>query len=263
MTNRIQTLQFRAVQLGTPRHDDEGLRIGAVRFLPRGVPKNEYASRNLFDLWLPGLAPSRELLADYRDHGLTVRRFFQRYRQEMSLTDARQTIQLFAEMAKQTPLSIGCYCHNESMCHRSVLSELIHSAAGVPLSPPWAEQSVYTIAHPDDLLQIHQGESGTGTRTEQKRWTTAEKLLRAAEKSGERLAVLFADATNCRRLLYAARLDQIVIDGNETKYQFSGLVPLAEPHKPQELTLCSTGEKIAPGFIRPYAIVERPKFLPD
>jgi uncharacterized protein YeaO (DUF488 family) len=105
-------LKFRTVQIGSPRQAGEGLRIGAVRFLPRGVPKSEYAERNLFDLWLPILAPSRELLKAFRDEDVSPAKFFQRYRSEMAETDARQVIQLLAALAHQTPLSVWCWKQN-------------------------------------------------------------------------------------------------------------------------------------------------------
>lgn len=123
-------LQFRSVQLGTPRDPEEGLRIGTVRFLPRGVRKQDYAKQDFFDVWLPTLAPSRELLSQVKHEELSLSRFFARYRSEMSETEPRQTIELLAEMAKRTPISVGCYCEDESQCHRSVLAELIRQAAG-------------------------------------------------------------------------------------------------------------------------------------
>ena len=50
------------VRLGSPRIAGEGLRIGTVRRPPRGVPKSEFGSRDYYDLWLPELAFSEELL---------------------------------------------------------------------------------------------------------------------------------------------------------------------------------------------------------
>jgi uncharacterized protein YeaO (DUF488 family) len=55
-------MAIRIVQLGSPRMKNEGLRIGTVRRPPRGVPKSEFKSRNFYDVWLPQLAPSDELL---------------------------------------------------------------------------------------------------------------------------------------------------------------------------------------------------------
>lgn len=123
-------LRFSTVQIGSPCKTGEGLRIGAVRFLPRGVPKSKYRERDLFDLWLPILAPSRELLKAFRDGKVSQVRFFQRYRNEMTQTDPRQVIELLAAMASTTPLSVACYCDDESRCHRSVLGALIREAAG-------------------------------------------------------------------------------------------------------------------------------------
>src|SRR5579862_8847450 len=114
----IITLRFRTVQIGSPRQLREGLRIGTVRFLPRGVRKEDYAKRDLFDLWLPILAPSRELLTEFRGEEVPPAKFFQRYRKEMTETDPRQVIELLAALARHTPLSVACYCDDESHCHR-------------------------------------------------------------------------------------------------------------------------------------------------
>lgn len=123
------SLHFQTVQLGTPRSKGEGVRIGAVRYLPRGVRKADYARRDFFDVWLPSLAPSRELLSEYKQSKMTPGTFFRRYRVEMEETEPRQTIALLASLARHTPLSVGCYCDDETLCHRSILGELIRNAA--------------------------------------------------------------------------------------------------------------------------------------
>jgi uncharacterized protein YeaO (DUF488 family) len=56
-------MAVRIVRLGTPRTPDEGLRLGAVRRPPRGVRKQDWGSRDYFDVWLPELAPSEDLRA--------------------------------------------------------------------------------------------------------------------------------------------------------------------------------------------------------
>jgi uncharacterized protein YeaO (DUF488 family) len=105
------------------------LRIGTVRHLPRGVRKSEYRSKNYFDVWLPVLAPSQALLKAFRAGSIPARTFFRKYRAEMAQTGPRQVIRLLAELARHTPFSVGCYCDDESQCHRSILGELIRAAA--------------------------------------------------------------------------------------------------------------------------------------
>jgi len=123
-------LQLSTVRIGSPRQRGEGLRLGTVRYLPRGVKKSDYSRRDLFDVWLPNLAPSRELLRSFKDDDLSVKAFFTRYRAEMNETEAKQLIELLARLAQHTPISIACYCEDETRCHRSVLAELIRAAAG-------------------------------------------------------------------------------------------------------------------------------------
>ena len=115
------------VRLGTPRLPGEGLRIGTVRRPPRGVPKEEFASRDFYDTWLPELAPSAELvsfaLAAETDAQWAT--FTRRYRKEMSTPAARHLLDLVAALSRDSDVTVGCYCEDETRCHRSVLRELL------------------------------------------------------------------------------------------------------------------------------------------
>lgn len=120
-------MSIRVVRLGSERLEGEGLRIGTVRRPPRGVPKAEFASRNFYDVWLPNLAPSEELvkLGRAADDTKRWKRFVRRYRAEMKTTEKKRLLDLLAALSKQTDLSVGCYCADESRCHRSILRELL------------------------------------------------------------------------------------------------------------------------------------------
>jgi uncharacterized protein YeaO (DUF488 family) len=115
------------VRLGSPRLKDEGLRIGTVRRPPRGVPRAEFASRNFYDVWLPELAPSEALLKvrQAADDEKRWRTFTRKYRTEMGQSEKRRLLDLLAAMSRQTDFSVGCYCADESRCHRSILRELL------------------------------------------------------------------------------------------------------------------------------------------
>lgn len=253
-------LQFRTVQLGSARQPNEGLRIGAVRFLPRGVPKVEYQARNLFDVWLPTLAPSRPLLRALKTQ-LQLPAFFSRYRNEMAETEPRQVIQLLAELARTAPISLGCYCEQEARCHRSVLGELIREAAGEPAMRPISDKCVYTITHPEKLSRIEGDENGSGVLSEKKRWANGLNLWHEAQQYGQALPIVFADSTDCSRLIYWGLLGSITIDDEGTRYSFSQLKRIAGKHSPQELILLNSGERIADKLIRPYALVQTPIFI--
>ena len=118
---------IRIVRLGTPRVKGEGLRIGTVRRPPRGVPKSEYALRDFYDVWLPDLAPSDGLVAFAHGAGdaRAWKTFVKQYRAEMKLSAAARLLALLAALSRDTDLSVGCYCADETRCHRSVLKELL------------------------------------------------------------------------------------------------------------------------------------------
>ena len=121
------------VRLGSERLENEGLRIGTVRRPPRGVPKAEVASRNFYDVWLPDLAPSDELLKFGRaaDDEKSWRTFTRRYRAEMGKPDKKHLLELLAVLSRQTDFAVGCYCADESRCHRSILRELLAERGAV------------------------------------------------------------------------------------------------------------------------------------
>ena len=121
-------MSIRVVRLGTPRLPDEGLRLGTVRRPPRGVRKEDYASRDFFDVWLPELAPSQELVSAAMSQDLTPAKwkaFTAKYRNEMKQPAPQHLLQMLAALSKTTNLSVGCYCEDESRCHRSLLRELL------------------------------------------------------------------------------------------------------------------------------------------
>jgi uncharacterized protein YeaO (DUF488 family) len=123
--------KLKAYQCGSARQKGEGLRIGTVRFLPRGVKKKDYARYDYFDVWLPTVAPSRELFSSIKGKELNKKvwdSFKGRYINEMRKTESRQTIKLLSELSKKTSIAIGCYCENEKYCHRSILKKLILDA---------------------------------------------------------------------------------------------------------------------------------------
>ena len=123
-------MPVRIVRLGSPRSAGEGLRIGTVRRPPRGVPKTEFAKRDFYDVWLPNLAPSEELLKAgqaAQDDAARWKAFARRYRAEMSRPDARAVLDLLAALSHQTDFAVGCYCADENRCHRSLLGELLQA----------------------------------------------------------------------------------------------------------------------------------------
>ena len=115
------------VRLGTPRGPGEGIRIGTVRRPPRGVPKAEFARRDFYDVWLPALSPSAELVAQAQQasDAAAWQRFRRKFRTEMGQGDPARLLDLLALLSHQTNLAVGCYCEDEAHCHRGVLRELL------------------------------------------------------------------------------------------------------------------------------------------
>jgi uncharacterized protein YeaO (DUF488 family) len=121
---------LRVVRLGTPRAPGEGPRLGTVRRPPRGVPKARFAKDDWYDLWLPDLAPSEALVkqAQRAASDAEWRAFKKQYRREMAAPERERLLSLLAVLSATTNFSVGCYCEDESRCHRSVLRELLRES---------------------------------------------------------------------------------------------------------------------------------------
>jgi uncharacterized protein YeaO (DUF488 family) len=120
-------MSVRIVRLGTPRHRQEGLRIGTVRRPPRGVKKEHHAADDWYDVWYPELSPSPALVSEAQKAASDAdwRVFTRAFRAEMKQPAAARTLDLLAALSHHANFSVGCYCEEESRCHRSVLRDLL------------------------------------------------------------------------------------------------------------------------------------------
>ena len=124
-------MAIRVVRLGTPRARDEGPRFGTVRRPPRGVKKEEFASRDYFDVWLPDLSPTQALVSWAQVSPWTDVRwatFARKYRAEMRRPEPARLLNALALLSRQADFSVGCYCEDETRCHRAVLRDLLVEA---------------------------------------------------------------------------------------------------------------------------------------
>jgi uncharacterized protein YeaO (DUF488 family) len=122
-----ESMAIRVVRLGSERSEGEGTRIGTVRRPPRGIPKEKFASQNWYDVWFPNLAPSLETMKfaqEAKAPGLWAA-FTRKYRAEMATPENTHILALLATLSHQTDFSVGCYCADETHCHRSILRALL------------------------------------------------------------------------------------------------------------------------------------------
>lgn len=122
-------MAIRIVRLGSVRARGEGLRIGTVRRPPRGVRKEDYASKDIYDVWFPNLSPSEALLREAFPvtDDKTWRTFKRQFLSEMKSPEAKRDLDLLAALSHYANFSIGCYCEDETRCHRSILKALLET----------------------------------------------------------------------------------------------------------------------------------------
>ena len=118
---------YESCGLARPANHDEGVRLGTVRRPPRGVPKKDFARLDWYDVWFPVLAPSVATmkLGLAADSGRQWAAFSRKYRAEMRAPAASQSLDVLAALSHHANFSVGCYCENESRCHRTLLRQLL------------------------------------------------------------------------------------------------------------------------------------------
>jgi uncharacterized protein YeaO (DUF488 family) len=120
-------MRLTTFRIGDAAKPNEGLRIGTTRRPPRGVAKERWRKDGYFDVWFPLVAPSEALLARAHNSDLSSAKawetFAKAYRRELQQPPAKYALALLAAIAERTPIAVGCFCENESRCHRSVLRD--------------------------------------------------------------------------------------------------------------------------------------------
>lgn len=120
MTGLAQNIRLKRVY-DEPSPED-GRRILITRYWPRGVHKSvvdEYNSR---------LAPSRELITEYKKGDLGWDDFGNRYRRELNNPESQAGLRRLAQIAHDRVITLLCFCPDEWNCHRKLLREAIIEA---------------------------------------------------------------------------------------------------------------------------------------
>jgi uncharacterized protein YeaO (DUF488 family) len=96
-------------------------------------------STDRYDIWMPNLGPSEELLRSFQSGAIGWADFKRRYRDELfedAAVDARNrtiknhgqkfTLRLLQEIARRGPVTVMCHCaEDEEHCHRHVLKGIL------------------------------------------------------------------------------------------------------------------------------------------
>ena len=125
---------IRTKSVYSPISKDDGLRVLVTRFRGRGMRKSRY------DLWLPSLGPSEDLLSDFAKVGWPE--FSRRYREELWLdgvVDERNLssknhgqkglLRTLKYLSRRQRITLMCHCDEDAEhCHRHLLRKMLLSS---------------------------------------------------------------------------------------------------------------------------------------
>jgi uncharacterized protein YeaO (DUF488 family) len=117
------------------QRSQDGLRVLATRSRGRGMPASRY------DVWMPNLAPSEDLLYAVRTNRITWAEFGRRFRKELreggsidkrnrSIKNHGQkfTLRLIQKLGRQQNVTLMCHCdEDQPECHRHLLKKILNS----------------------------------------------------------------------------------------------------------------------------------------
>lgn len=130
------SLQLKTKSVYSPiRKQEDGLRILVTRFRGRGMAKTRY------DLWLPNLGPTEQLLRNFLAEEISWLEFSRAYKRQLwasaEVDEENKTIKnhgqkgmlrMIKYLARRQPVTLLCHCHEDaSQCHRFLLDEVIRS----------------------------------------------------------------------------------------------------------------------------------------
>lgn len=105
------SLHTKSIQKPVAKKD--GVRICVMRRPKEGMN---------WDIHMPALSPSHQLLDDYLYHGATWDEYVVRFTEEVLQAD-NESLQILGEMAKQHRVTILCWEKEPHQCHRRLVAE--------------------------------------------------------------------------------------------------------------------------------------------
>ena len=95
------------------RHENDGIRICIMR---------RPDSKADFDIWMPTLAPSHDLLTSYHDKKINWKQFEVRFNREV-LGANHAYVELLADISSNRNVTILCWEKTPEICHRRLVAE--------------------------------------------------------------------------------------------------------------------------------------------
>lgn len=123
--------------------------------------------------------------------------------------------------------------------------------------------SIYAAAHIDTLRGFFEG-GGTGEIVENSKWAGGSRIFHDAQKSGQRVPVIFADSSkdSTGELLYWGLLTDVeVLSERSTRFRFEGMTPLGGAIPKSKLILRDGNKPLADTYQRSYSIIYTPSFI--
>ena len=100
-----------------PKEYGDGIRILVTRFYPRGVRKSHFDNR------VRELAPSAELLQNYKNHSIGWEEFAMYFKEELQNDTSIEIINKLRSTRRN--ITLLCYEPDGTPCHRHLLHDII------------------------------------------------------------------------------------------------------------------------------------------
>lgn len=81
----------------------------------------------VFDIWMPPLSPSTELLKEYHDKKITWEQYETRFSKEV-IDREKIFLNMLLAMASVSPLTLLCWEETPEMCHRRLVAQSLQKS---------------------------------------------------------------------------------------------------------------------------------------
>ncbi len=106
-----------------PKEDKDGLRVLITRFYPRGIKKTH------FDNWIKDLAPSKELLREYKSQNISWSQLTSGFKSELQENpNSILALNDLKTKSKIKTITLLCFEKTGEPCHRHLLKKIIQNS---------------------------------------------------------------------------------------------------------------------------------------
>lgn len=104
--------------------ESDGIRVNVARFVTKALRESKQVS---WQVHMPDVAPSPELLAEFKNKQVKFPMFVKRFLEEMKSPTAQVSLKALASLSMTGNVTLLCYEKTDTFCHRRFVKDIVEN----------------------------------------------------------------------------------------------------------------------------------------